>query len=1088
MTRIVEWAVRNTRVVIAMIVVVIVAGLTAYVTIPKQAQPDIPIPVILVQDTYPGISPEDSERLLVKPLETAVRSVEGVKTITARAYTGVGAIILEFDVNFDKQKALEDVRAQVDQARGLLPQAADPPVVREFNTSLQPVISVALSGDVPERTLIKVARDLKDEIKTIPTVLDVDIDGERQEQLEIVIDPAKMESYGITQQEMFNAVTNNNRLIAAGLIDTGHGSFAVKVPGVIENASDVLSLPIRSTADSSVTLGDIAQVRRNFFDATTYARLNGQPTVSLDVTKRIGANIIANNQAVHDIVDKIAKTWPAGMHVTYLFDESTFIHDMLGSLSDSIVLAIILVMIIVVAALGLRAGLLVGVAIPTSFLMAFMVINGLGQSLNEMIMFGMLLAVGILVDGAIIVVEYADRKMTEGHPPKQAFAEAAIRMFWPVVSATATMIGAFLPMLLWPGVPGKFMSYFPITLIVVLGASMVVALIFLPVLGGFFGKPQPHDEQHQRAIEASETGDWRDIPGITGWYAHLAERLTKHPGKVIGGAIATVIVVISLFAVFGKGVEFFVDTDDDFTTALVQARGNLSAAEKRDIVGHVASIVQTVAGIKSVYAVSGGQTSSLNSQGGVPVDNIGRIGIELKNYRLRRRAKQIEAEIQSKTANIPGVHVEVRSPQQGPPTGKDVMIDVSSDDYAALAQVTATIRTHMDKLPELRDVEDTRPLPGIEWDLGIDREMAGRFGANALSIGTAVQLVTNGILLGKYRPDDSQDEVDIRVRYPSQSRGIHALDDLRVSTPGGMVPISNFVRLKPAQQVTSIERVDGHRVYHVRANLKPKCGPGVTTACMDQTILPSAEVAKLKTWIAQQTFPHNVRVAFKGADEEQNESGMFLIEAAFLALFLIGIILLMMFNSFYHASLILVAVVLAMIGALLGMIVMGQPFSIIMTGTGMLALAGIVVNHNIVLIDTYHRLLASGMDPIEAVIRSSAQRLRPVFLTTVTAIGGLLPMMFAIEINFYTREVTVGGPNGLMWVQLSTAIVFGLAFSKMITLGLVPAMLALPHVKRRTKRGFLWFLGVVFGTPVRWAGRRIAGWRGRRATETQPAE
>lgn len=1087
MIRIVEWAVRNTRVVIAMIAVVIVAGIIAYITIPKQAQPDIPIPVILVQDTYPGISPEDSERLLVKPLETAVRSVEGVKTITARAYTGVAVIILEFDVNFDKQKALEDVRAQVDQARGLLPQAADPPVVREFNTSLQPVISVALSGDVPERTLIKIARDLKDEIKTIPTVLDVDIDGERQEQLEIVIDPAKMESYGITQQEMFNAVTNNNRLIAAGLIDTGHGSFAVKVPGVIENAADVLNLPIRSTSDSSVTLGDIAQVRRNFFDATSYARLNGQPTVSLDVTKRIGANIIANNEAVRAIVDKTAKTWPS-VHVTYLFDQSTYIRDMLGSLSDSIVLAIILVMIIIVAALGLRAGLLVGVAIPTSFLMAFMIINGLGDSLNEMIMFGMLLAVGILVDGAIIVVEYADRKMTEGRAPKEAFADAAKRMFWPVVSATGTMIGAFLPMLLWPGVVGKFMSYFPITLIIVLGASMIVALIFLPVLGGFFGKPPPRDAQHEKAIAASETGDWRDIPGITGWYAHLAERLTRHPGKVIGVAIVTVIVVVGLFSVFGKGVEFFVDTDDDFTTALVQARGNLSAAEKRDIVGHVASIVQTVDGIKSVNAVSGAQTTSLNSQGGVPVDNIGRIGIELKNYRLRRHAKQIEAEIQSKTANIPGVHVEVRSPQDGPPTGKDVMIEVSSDNYAELAQVTAALHSHMDKLPELRDVEDTRPLPGIEWDLDINREMASRFGASALSIGTAVQLVTNGILLGKYRPDDSQDEVDIRVRYPSGSRGIHALDDLRVSTPGGMVPISNFVRLKPAQQVTSIERVDGHRVYHVRANLKPKCGPGVTAACIAQAILPSAEVAKLKTWIAQQTFPHEVRVVFKGADEQQNESGFFLIEAAFLALFLIGIILLMMFNSFYHASLILVAVVLAMIGALLGMVVMGQPFSIIMTGTGMLALAGIVVNHNIVLIDTYHRLLESGMDPIEAVIRSSAQRLRPVFLTTITAIGGLLPMMFAIEINFATREVTIGGPNGLMWVQLSTAIVFGLAFSKMITLGLVPAMLALPHVKRRTRQGFLWFLGIVFGAPVRWAGRRIARWRGRVPAETQPAE
>ena len=507
MTRIVEWAVSNTRVVIATIVVVIIAGLLAFSSIPKEADPDIPIPVILVQATYPGISPEDSERLLVKPLETALRSVEGLKTITARAYSGVAVIILEFDVNFNKQKAVEDVRAQVDEARGLLPQETDPPTVQEFNTSLNPVIAVSLSGEVPERTLLRLARELKDEIKLVPTVLDVDIGGQRNEMLEVVIDPAKLESFGISQQEMFSAVSNNNRLIAAGLIDTGHGSFAVKVPGVIEKAQDLLNLPIRSTANSTVTLADVAQVRSTFYDATSYSRINGQPSLRLDVTKRIGANIIANNIAVRNIVDKAQKNWPSGVHVTYLFDNSTDIRDQLGSLSDSIILAVILVMIIVVAALGLRSGLLVGVAIPTSFLMAFMVLNGLGMTLNFMIMFAMLLAVGILVDGAIIVVEYADRKMTEGHNPKEAFAQAAVRMFWPVVSATATMIGAFLPMLLWPGVAGKFMSFFPITLIIILSASMVVALIFLPVLGGIFGKAPPHDEQHEKAIEASETGD-----------------------------------------------------------------------------------------------------------------------------------------------------------------------------------------------------------------------------------------------------------------------------------------------------------------------------------------------------------------------------------------------------------------------------------------------------------------------------------------------------------------------------------------------------------------------------------------------------
>jgi multidrug efflux pump len=374
-----------------------------------------------------------------------------------------------------------------------------------------------------------------------------------------------------------------------------------------------------------------------------------------------------------------------------------------------------------------------------------------------------------------------------------------------------------------------------------------------------------------------------------------------------------------------------------------------------------------------------------------------------------------------------------------------VMIDVSGDDYLQLANVTAAIRQHMDTQPELRDVEDTRPLPGIEWDLQIDRPVASRFGANVQSIGTAMQLVTDGIFVGDYRPDDSDAQVDIRVRYPTAARGIHALDDVRVATANGMVPASTFVKVVPAPQVNSIERVNGHRVYHVRANMKAECGPGVTANCVAKKILPSQEVERLEAWLPSQHFPSSVHIAFRGGQEQQDESANFLVVAALMALFLIGIVLLALFNSFYHMTLILIAVILAMIGAMFGMVVTGQPFSVIMTGTGMLALAGIVVNHNIVLIDTFHRLRDSGMDPIEAVIRSSAQRLRPVFLTTVTAIGGLVPMMLAIEINFFSRSVTIGDPNAMMWVQLSTAIVFGLAFSKLITLGLVPAMLALPY-------------------------------------------
>jgi multidrug efflux pump len=1039
MTKIVEWAVENTKLIGALILVVILGGAWALATIPKESDPDVPIPYIGVYVSYPGVSPEDSERLILRPLETALRSVQGIRHVRGWAYQGGVSIEIEFMADTKMQKALADVRAQVDSARARLPKEADPPVINEASTSDNPVITVAIYGDMPERALLHITKSLRDELRMIPSVLDAELFGTRDELLEITIDPAKLETYGITQNEIYTAVTNNNTLIAAGTIETGKGSFQVKVPGVIATAQDVLNLPIRATADSTIRLQDVAQVHRTFVDPYSYARMNGKPTMGIEIKKRVGTNLIETNQKVKEAVTKAMKTWPEGVHATFMFDQSTFIADQLGSLLDSILLAILLVMVIIVAALGVRSGFLVGIAIPTSFLMAFLVLNGVGYTLNFMIMFAMLLAVGILVDGAIIVVEYADRKMTEGHKPREAFAEAALRMFWPVVSATATMIGAFAPMLLWPGIVGSFMSYFPITLIVVLSSSMIVALIFLPVMGGWFGKPPPHDEEHERAIEASETGDWRHIPGITGWYAHLAERITQHPGRVVAAAAGLAVAVLIAFVLFNKGTEFFVTTDPDMANIYVSARGNLSAAEKRDLLMSVEKRIEGLDGVQYFYARTGGGGQ------GAPVDVIGRITVEMKPIDERTRTgKAILEDVRKRTEGMPGIRVEVHEPQSGPSASKDVVVDVTSEDFGALSQVVDTVRHHMDASPELRDVEDTRALPGIEWNMQIDRELASRFGVSTYEIGTAVQLVTNGIFIARYRPDDTDDEVDIRVRYPSNDRGVAALDDLRMPTnSGAVVPLSSFVKVVAGQKTNQIEHADSRRVYHIRANMKPN------------TILPNQEMAKIKEWIGKQNFPSNVHIAFKGSTEDQDESMNFLSVAGIMALGIIAVVLLAMFNSIYHTFLILVAVILAMIGALLGMVVMGQTFSVIMTGTGLLALAGVVVNHNIVLIDTFHRHLKSGMEPIEAVVRSSAQRLRPVFLTTVTAICGLLPMMYAVEIDFWKRSVTIGSVNAMMWIQISTAIIFGLAFSKMITLGLIPAMLAWPyriHERREARR------------------------------------
>ncbi|MFO1186580.1 MAG: efflux RND transporter permease subunit [Alphaproteobacteria bacterium] len=1040
MIGIVDWAVKANRLMLAIIIVVVVAGVASLLTIPKEADPDIPIPYIYVSVYYPGASPEDVERLIIRPLETQLKSIEGVKKLSAIGSLGFGSVLMEFDINFKKEKALEDVRAAVQLARGQIPQEAEEPTVHEINVNQNPVIYVNLSGALPERTILHAAKDLRDLIKGLPSVLDVELSGQREDLLEVVVDPAKLEGYGLTQSELLSAIARNNQLIPAGVLDTGRGRFPVKVSGLVQTPQDVLGLVLKSNNTSVVTLGDIAEVRRTFQDRATYSNFNGKPSITLAVTKRTGANLIDTTKRVRRVVAETQKFWPPGLKVDLSGDVSKFIGQQLGSLSDSIILAVILVMIVVVAALGLRSGLLVGFAIPTTFFISFLVLSMLGMTLNFMIMFAMLLAVGILVDGAIIVVEYADRKMAEGLTPREAFLAAGRRMFWPVVSATATMLAAFLPMLLWPGVPGKFMSYFPITLIIVLSASMFVALTFLPVIGGIFGKAPHFSHDEIAGVEASETGDWREIPGITGQYAHLVERATRHPWKVFGAGMGIAVAVIALFVVFNHGVTFFVDTDPDEATVAVSARGNLSADEKRNFVFAVEKAILPVDGIESVTTRTGGGGQSLGNNA-LAEDTIGRIYVQFKDYKERRKGRDIIEDLRARTRDFPGLRVEVREPQSGPSSGKPISIELTSNNIAAILATTAKVRDHLDTVQGLRDVEDTRPLPGIEWSMQIDREQAGLFGADVVTIGTAIQLVTNGVLVAKYRPDDSDDEVDIRARYPLIDRGINALDTLRVSTRYGLVPVSNFVKRVPEQQVNSIRRIDSKRVYYVRAGIAP-------------SVNANAKIQEIQDWLKKANLSSDVRVKFGGANEEQDASAMFLLFTAIPAmLFLISAVLLAMFNSFYSTALVLFAVFLAWIGSLLGMVVMGHPFSVIMTGTGMLALAGIVVNHNIVLIDTYQRLYRGGMDRIEAIIRSSAQRLRPVFLTTVTAILGLLPMMFAVEISFFRfpAEVTVGAPAALWWIGLSTAVIFGLAFSKAITLGLVPAMLAMP-VRWRERR------------------------------------
>nr|WP_321444884.1 efflux RND transporter permease subunit [uncultured Cohaesibacter sp.] len=1047
MNGILDTILRARRTVLTLMVVLVAAGIVSYINIPKESNPDIDIPVLYISITQPGISPEDASRLLVKPMENKLRAIEGVKEMTAVASESHASIILEFDAGFDKETALADVRDKVDQGQAELPADAEEPTINEINFSLQPTIYVTLSGDVPERTLYRHAKKLQDRIEGIPTVLEADLSGHREELLEVEIDLLKLESYNVTQTELINAVSLNNRLVPAGFLDNGLGRFNLKVPGLIESAKDVFSIPIKQNGEGVVTLGDIASIKRTFKDAERITRVNGKAAISIEVKKRLGTNIIEHNDAVRAAVADEMASWNPAIKVRFLLDEAKPIHEILGSLQSSIMTAIALVMMLVLAALGFRSAILIGIAIPTSFMIGFLILSMIGMTVNMMVMFGLVLTVGMLVDGAIVIVEYADRKVAEGMSRQEAYIRAAKLMFWPITSSTATTLAAFLPMLLWPGVSGEFMSYLPIMVIIVLTSALLTAMVFLPVTGSFLGRKSASKEEMENAAHLSggQHFDPKGVTGLTGIYARVLHALTAHP---IGNlaTIAAVIIACGVIVVsFGKhnaGVEFFVDEEPRIAMVYVSARGNMSALESRALVKAVEDQVLQVKGIRDVVTNSapsgvsaGGSMGDIGGNDARPSDAIGTINMELDDFCCRRPAAEIFEEIRNRTASIPGIKVSVHKVEGGPPTGKDVNLQITSVNYDQVSKITSIVRNHFNSVGGLIEIEDSRPLPGIEWELDIDREEAGRYNATIAPVGAMVQLVTNGVLIGKYRPDDSDDEVEIRVRLPEDQRSINQLDQLKLPTPNGQVPISNFVELKAKPKVSSITRKDGFFAMNVKATVVKENGVTV-----DQ------KVKELNGWLDAQKWPDGVSFKFRGADEEQAKSQSFLGKAALGALFIMAIILITQFNSFYQTFLTLSTVVLSVMGVLLGMIITGQKFSIIMSGTGVVALAGIVVNNAIVLIDTYNRFRSEGVDVVEAIVKTSSQRIRPILLTTITTIAGLVPMATAINFDFFNRIISVGSITAAWWVQLSTAVISGLAFSTLLTLVLIPVLLAFPSV------------------------------------------
>ncbi len=1024
MSGLINAAMNRSRTVILILIFLLISGASVYQTIPKEAEPDIDIPTIYVSIHHEGISPKDAERMLVRPMEQELKTIAGVDEIRSNAYQSGASIILEFDAGFDPETALADVRAKVDSAKNELPADADEPRVREINLSLFPILVVTISGPVPERSLIKLARRLKDRIENISSVLKAEIAGDREEQVEIIIDPSAVESFGLANSQVIQAIRASNTLVAAGAMDSGLGRFTIKVPSLFESLPDILSLPISSMGDAVVTLGDVATIRKGFKDAQGFARIGGQPAIAIEVSKRTGSNIIETIDQVRLAVKEEQSGWPPMIEVAYTQDKSLDIKRMLNDLQNSVLLAVVLVVVLIVAILGIRSAFLVSLAIPGSFLTGILVLEVMGLTINIVVLFSLILAVGILIDGAIVVAEYADRKMMEGKDRTTAYREASKKMGWPIIASTLTTLAAFLPLLFWPGTVGEFMRYLPLTLMATLSASLAMALLFIPVIGAWIGKPGLNNKAETAQI--LESGDLAQLSGFTGWYVTLLRRALERPALVLGGAALCLVAVQIIYGVAGQGVNFFPDVEPERALVQIRAQGNLSAYEADTLTRQVEEHILTMPEMRTVYA----RTNIGRTQQEEPESLIGVIQLELIDWRRRRPASLILADVAQRVKDIPGIIIDIRKEKAGPPVGKAIQIQISSRAVEKIKTTAKRIHEKLTSMPELINLEDGLDSPGIEWQIDIDRAQAAKFSADNRLIGDSIKLATHGLKFNDYRPEDHDDEVDIVARFPKSFRNLDSLDRIRVETTAGSVPISNFVERVAQPKVSALRRTDGRRSITIQADVV-------------EGVLADNQVAEIKSWLAEQPIPPEVNIKFKGEDEEQNEAKDFLGKAFIVALFLIMIILVTQFNSFYSAFLILSAVIMSTTGVMIGLLLTGQPFGIVMCGIGIIALAGIVVNNNIILIDTFDRLKATSNDFLDAIIRTGAQRLRPVLLTTITSTFGLLPMVTQVNIDFWTREVTVGAPSAQWWTQLATAIVFGLLFSTVLTLVVTPCALKL---------------------------------------------
>lgn len=1069
-----DTAIKNRISVVVLTIIILIVGLNAYNSLPREAAPDITIPNVFISTSYKGVSSQDMETSITIPIEKKLKGLENVKKIHSVSGEGFSQINIEFIPETDIDDALQKVKDKVDEAKGELPtDLENDPAVYEVNFSDWPIVVFSLSGTCGKIRLKEIADDLKDDIEAIPGVLEAEVTGGLEREIRIEVDPDKLAYYRIPITEIQSVVRNENTNTSGGSITLGDGRYQLRVPGEFDNPEELFGLVVTTFDGMPVYLKDVAEVVDGFKDETSRSRLNGREAVNISVKKRAGENIIEITEKIDELIQLREPTWPKGTVITKLMDQAKDIRLMVADLENNIISGLLLVVGVLFFALGIRNAILVAIAIPFSMLLSFIILSMLGITLNMVVLFSLILALGMLVDNAIVIVENICRFMEQGVPKFRAALAATSEVAWPVIGSTLTTVAAFFPMVFWPGVMGEFMRYLPITLIVTLSSSLFVAMVINPALTSIFArvKQTPLPDNIKSVEEVLSQGEKPvEIKGvILPCYDKFLRFALQHRLAITGISFAFLVLMIEVWILavgLRTPMEFFPTIDpksvyvniDPPVGADLEYLDNLVKKTEMAVNGAPKEKYQALDVTEDNYTkvytpkthtMAGGSSF----QGPSDIDDIlyvyakvvetsgsaafgqskpNHVGVQFLDFEDRTHpTTQSMAEIRKRVAGIAGGKITVDMQDEGPPTGSPINIEISGEDFETLGRLGKQVRKIVESVPFVEDVQDdyVEGIPSIR--ILIDRQKAAIFGLSTNAVGFALKTAYNGLEVSTFREGD--EDYDITVILPENQRMLaDVLHKLMIPSPSGqLVPLTTIADIEFSGSLGDIVRIDHKRVVTVKANVDETHVPGPVAREQAENLLKDFPM------------PPGYRLEFTGQQEEQQESMEFLSRAFLLAIFLIFLILVTLFNSVIQPLIIMTSVLLSIGGGFLGLTIIHAPFGIVMSGVGMISLAGVVVNNAIVLIDYTNKLRQTGLNVNEAVLSAGATRLRPVLLTAITTILGLLPMVTGISYDFTKMAISTASESTQWWRSMAIVVIFGLMIATFLTLVVVPVLYSL---------------------------------------------